>query len=123
MSPAPPRYPLRGEIWWTQFPTDPPDKGRRPVVVVSTDARNTHPRANTILVIPLSTSIHKTRPADLYLGSGQTGLRDDCVAQADNICTVRRDQVNEPVQGHRRLMNSQICALAALVRIGMGCID
>ena len=93
------------------------------MVVVSTDARNTHPRANTILVIPLSTSIHKTRPADLYLGSGQTGLRDDCVAQADNICTVRRDQVNEPVQGHRRLMNSQICALAALVRIGMGCID
>ena len=26
------RFPMRGEIWWTNFHTDPPDKGRRPAL-------------------------------------------------------------------------------------------
>jgi mRNA interferase MazF len=123
MTPPEGRYPLRGEIWWTLFPTDPPDKGRRPVVVVSPDGRNCHPRSNTVLVVPLSTSIHKSRPADLLLKAGETGLREDSVAQADNICTVRRAELAGPVQGHRPLTNTQICRLAGLVRLAMGCVD
>lgn len=122
MTPAEERFPLRGEIWWTRFPTDPPDKGRRPVIVVSTDGRNCQPRSNTVLVVPLSTSIHKSRPADLLLRSGETGLRLDCVAQADNICTVRREQLEGPVLGHRPVTNEQICRLAGLVRLAMGCV-
>jgi mRNA-degrading endonuclease toxin of MazEF toxin-antitoxin module len=117
------RYPLRGEIWWTRFPTDPPDKGRRPVIVVSTDGRNCQPRSNTVLVVPLSTSIHKPRPADLVLRSGETGLRLDCVAQADNISTLRRAEMEEPIQGHRALSSRQICRLAGLVRLAMGCVE
>jgi mRNA-degrading endonuclease toxin of MazEF toxin-antitoxin module len=117
------RYPLRGEIWWTQFPTDPPDKGRRPVIVVSIDARNCHPRANTILVIPLSASIHKPNPTHLLLRAGETGLREDGVALADNICTVKRTDLDEPIQGHRPLTNTQICRLAALARLAMGCVE
>ena len=116
-------YPRRGEIWWTRFPTDPPDKGRRPVVVVSADGRNCHPRSNTVLVVPLSTSIHKSRPADLFLRAGETGLREDCVAQADNICTVRRADMDGRVQGHRPVTNAQICRLADLVRLAMGCVE
>ena len=123
MTPPETQYPLRGEIWWTQFPTDPPDKGRRPVVVVSTDGRNTHPRSNTVLVVPLSTSIHKTRPADLLLRAGETGLGEDCVAQADNICTVKRTDLAIRSQGHRPLTSHQICRLAGLVRLAMGCVD
>jgi mRNA-degrading endonuclease toxin of MazEF toxin-antitoxin module len=114
---------MRGEIWWTQFPTDPPDKGRRPVIVVSTNGRNTHPRANTILVIPLSTSIQKLGPAHLLLRSGETGLREDSAAQADNLCVIRRDQLSGPVAGHRVVSHMQICRLASLVRIAMGCAD
>ena len=117
------RYPLRGEIWWTHFPTDPPDKGRRPVVVVSVDGRNCHPRSNTVLVIPLSTSIHKSRPADLLLRAGETGLRADSVAQADNICTVKRGDLDEPIPGHRALASRQIGRLADLVRQAMGCVE
>lgn len=116
------RYPLRGEIWWTHFPTDPPDKGRRPVVVVSVNGRNCQPRLNTVLVIPLSTSIRKSRPADLLLRAGETGLREDCVAQTDNICTVRRADMDEPIQGHRPISSRQICRLAGLVRLAMGCL-
>ena len=39
------RFPQRGEIWWTNFHTDPPEKGRRPVIIVSPNARNQHARA------------------------------------------------------------------------------
>ena len=118
-----PRYPLRGEIWWTSFPADPPDKGRRPVVIVSADGRNSHPRSTTVLAIPLSTSLHKPRPANLLLRSGETGLRDDSVAQADNICVVRKTDLEAPAGEHRRLTHSQVCKLAVLVRLAMGCVE
>ena len=115
------RFPIRGEIWWTHFHTDPPEKGRRPVIVVSPDARNRHERSNSVLVIPLSTSIHKLGPAHLLLTSGETGLRVDCAAQADNIAVVSRSLLQEPGAGQRILSNTKICLLASLVRIAMGC--
>jgi mRNA-degrading endonuclease toxin of MazEF toxin-antitoxin module len=115
------RFPLRGEIWWTNFHTDPPDKGRRPVIIVSPDSRNRHERATTVLVIPLSTSIHKLGPAHMLLRAGETGLRADSAAQADNIAVVLRDHLREPEAGQRALSNTKICKLAALVKTAMGC--
>jgi mRNA-degrading endonuclease toxin of MazEF toxin-antitoxin module len=115
------RYPVRGEIWWTNFHTDPPDKGRRPVIVVSSDIRNRHERATTVLVIPLSTSVHKLGPAHMLLQAGETGLRMDCAAQADNIAVILRANLREPEPGQRALSNFKICKLAALVKTAMGC--
>ena len=115
------RFPLRGEIWWINFHTDPPDKGRRPVVIVSPDARNRHERATSVLVVPLSTSIHKLGPVHMLLHAGETGLRMDCAAQADNIAVVLRAHLREPEAGQRALSNTKICKLAALVKIAMGC--
>jgi mRNA-degrading endonuclease toxin of MazEF toxin-antitoxin module len=115
------RFPLRGEIWWTNFHTDPPDKGRRPVIIVSPDARNRHERATTVLVVPLSTSIHKLGPAHILLRAGETGLRMDCAAQADNIAVVIRANLREPEPGQRALSHTKICNLASLVRTAMGC--
>lgn len=116
------RMPRRGEIWWTNLPTDPPDKGKRPVIVVSPDGRNQHPRANSILVIPLSTSVHRPYPAHLLLRTGETGLGADSVAQADNITTVRRESLSEPHPSQRTLTNTKVCELASLVRTAMGCV-
>ena len=115
------RFPLRGEIWWTNFHTDPPEKGRRPVIIVSPDTRNRHERATTVLVIPLSTSVHKLGPAHMLLSAGETGLRMDCAAQADNIAVVLRANLLEPGPGQRALSNTKISKLAALVKIAMGC--
>jgi mRNA-degrading endonuclease toxin of MazEF toxin-antitoxin module len=115
------RFPLRGEIWWTNFHTDPPEKGRRPVIVVSPDARNRHERATTVLVIPLSTSVHKLAPAHMLLRAGETGLRMDCAAQADNIAVVLRSSLREPGAGQRALSHTKICQLASLARLAMGC--
>jgi mRNA-degrading endonuclease toxin of MazEF toxin-antitoxin module len=116
------RSPLRGEIWWAHFHTDPPSKNR-PAVIVSTNGRNSHPRADTVLAIPLSTSVHKPGPWHLLLRAGETGLPEDSVAWAENIGVVAKDQLIEPVAGHRPLTNAQICRLAGLVRLALGCVE
>ena len=120
MNPPERQHPLRGEIWWTQFPGDTAGR-KRPAVIVSRDSRNANSRADTVLAIPLSTSIHKPGPFHLLLPSGETGLREDCVARAENISALTRDRLAGPVVGHRSLTHSQICRLAALVKLAMGC--
>ena len=116
------RTPQRGEIWWMHFATDSPGKNR-PAVIVSQNGRNAHPRADTVLAIPLSTSIQKLGPWHLLLRAGETGLREDSVAWAENVSTVSKEELVEPVAGHRALTNTQICRLAGLVRVAMGCVE
>ena len=122
LNPQQPRSPLRGEIWWAHFATDTPGKNR-PAVIVSQNGRNQHPRADSVLAIPLSTSTQKLGPWHLLLRAGETGLRQDSVARAENISTVSKDQLMEPVAGHRPLTNTQICRLAGLVRVAMACVE
>jgi mRNA-degrading endonuclease toxin of MazEF toxin-antitoxin module len=112
-------FPRRGEIWWAELPFDPPGK-RRPAIIVSPDMRNAHPRALSVLIIPLSTSVHKCGPTELLLRSGETGLREDSVAWTGNISAVSRANLIEPVAGHRPVTHSQICHLASLARLAMG---
>lgn len=116
------RPPRRGEIWWTQFPTDTAGK-KRPALIVSIDPRNAHPRAETVLAIPLSTSIHKPNPFYLFLSAGETGLREDSVAWAENITALKKDWLVGRIEGHRPLAHGQIRRLAELVRLAMGCVD
>jgi mRNA-degrading endonuclease toxin of MazEF toxin-antitoxin module len=115
------RLPLRGEIWFAQLPSDPPEKGRRPVVVVSVDVRNRHERANTILVVPLTTSIHKGAITHVYLSAGETGLQSDSAARGEDITVVRKQILVESRAPLRRLSNSRICELAHKVLIATGC--
>lgn len=114
------RGPLRGEIWFVQLPTDPPEKGLRPVVIVSIDNRNTHPRANTVLVAPLTTSLIKDVPTHVYLSSGETGLEVSCV-KAEDVTVVNKSSLREPRVRLRALSNSRICQIADAVRFAMGC--
>jgi len=122
MTPPERTPPRRGEIWWMHFPGDEPGKNR-PGVIVSPDSRNAHPRATTVLAIPLSTSIHKPGPLHLLLRAGETGLREDSAAWAENITTVLNGQLLGPAEGHRTLTHTQICRLSGLVRLAMGCVE
>ena len=116
------RIPCRGEIWFVQLSTVPPEKGRRPVVVVSLDARNRHERADTVLVVPLSTSIHKAdHPTRLVLAAGETGLAADSVACADDITVVRKKHLVDPRSLTRTVSNRRICELATMVKTAMSC--
>ena len=114
--------PLRGEIRFVQLPVDPPEKGRRPVVIVSLDARNRHERADTVLVIPLSTSIHKAdHPTYLFLASGETGLSEDSIARAEDVTVVRKTNLVEPRSDLRVMSHRRVCELSEMVKIAMGC--
>ena len=116
--PPTPRIPLRGEIWFVQLPVDPPQKGRRPVVIVSMNARNRHQRADTVLVVPLTTSIHKEAPTHVFLAAG---LQSDSAARAEDVTVVRKQSLIEPTGRLRQLSDKRICELAGKVSIAMGC--
>jgi mRNA-degrading endonuclease toxin of MazEF toxin-antitoxin module len=62
-------------------------------------------------------------PTHLLLRAGETGLREDSIAKAEDICTVRRADLGTPIEGHRPLTHTQICRLADLVRHAMGCSE
>jgi mRNA interferase MazF len=113
---------LRGEIWFVQLAADPPEKGRRPVVIVSIDARNRHPRADTLLVVPLTRSIHKDAPTHVFLPAGETGLQSDSAARAEDITVVRKQNLVEPRHRLRQLSDRRVCELAAKVSAAMGCL-
>jgi mRNA-degrading endonuclease toxin of MazEF toxin-antitoxin module len=101
--------------------SDPPGKGRRPVVIVSLDARNSHERADTVLVVPLTTSVHKNAPTHVFLPAGETGLQSDSAARAEDITIVRKQSLVEPLGRLRRIGDRRVCELAAKVSLAMGC--
>jgi mRNA interferase MazF len=115
------RSPLRGQIWFVQHHVDQPVKGRRPVVVVSVDARNRHERADTVLVVPLTTSVHRRAPTHVFLPAGETGLQADSAAKAEDITVVRKDSLVEPQGLLRQVSDKRVCELARKVSVAMGC--
>jgi len=115
------RAPARGEIWYVKLPSDPQDKPERPVVVVSHDARNKHPRANTVLVAPLTGSIEHEVATRIRLSPGETGLNLFSCVKADDVTVVRKESLIEPRHPLRTLSNTRICQIADAVRIAMGC--
>ena len=116
----PDRMPSCGEIWCMDLQTDPAGMGKCPVVVVSLDTRNHHKNANTVPVVPLTTSIHKTSPTHVFLAAGETGLSSDSAARAEDVSTVFKESLAEPRGQLRRLSDRQICELAAKVAFAMG---
>jgi mRNA-degrading endonuclease toxin of MazEF toxin-antitoxin module len=115
-----PRTPLRGEIWYVKLSTDPADKAERPVVIVSLDARNRHPRASTVLVAPLTGSVEKDVATHIRLAPGETGLQPSSI-KCEDLTVVRKESLIEPRERLRTLSNARICQIADTVRLAMGC--
>ena len=99
--------------------TDPPDKYERPVIVVSIDVRNQHPRATTVLVVPLSTTPPKL-PTHILLMPGQTGLAENSTVQAEGITTVLKTSLRDPTRKLRRLSEGTLEKIAHGVLMAMG---
>jgi mRNA-degrading endonuclease toxin of MazEF toxin-antitoxin module len=91
-------------------------------VIVSLDIRNRHERVDTILVVPLTTSVHTHSPTHVFLPAAETGLQADSAARAEDISVVRKPSLIEPHARLRRLSDRRICELAAKVGIAMGCV-
>ena len=90
-------------------------------MIVSLDARNRHERADTVLVVPLTTSIHRNSPTHVFLPAGETGLQSDSAARAEDITVVRKQSLIEPQSRLRQLSGNRVCEMAAKVSIAMGC--
>lgn len=114
-----PKYPARGEIWFLSMHTDPPGKGARPALVVSPDGRNQNPRADTLLVIPLSTSL-KRSPTHVELAPGETGLSVPSIAKAEEISSVPKRWLLPPRSPLRRIGEMKLKELGAAVQIALG---
>ncbi len=92
-------------------------------MIVSVNVRNNHPRANTVLVVPLSTSLDQIEgPTHVVLEPGQTGLHERSVAKAENLSTISKFLLDPPRERLRPLNASQICELARKVQLAMGCL-
>jgi mRNA-degrading endonuclease toxin of MazEF toxin-antitoxin module len=112
--------PRQGEIWYVRLPTDPQSYTGRPVVIVSSDARNMNERANTVLVVPLSTTLREpVPPTNLRLNPGETGLREKSELQAGNITTIRKAQLRAPRERLRQMSHLTMRRIAARVALAM----
>ena len=111
--------PQRGEIWFVRMPSDPSDKNARPVVVVSMDVRNQHPRASTVLVVPLSATL-RGLDTHVRLEPGETGLAETSEAQAENITTARKESLVPSRSRLRTISASRMRQIARGVVLAMG---
>ncbi len=92
----------RGEIV-----TVTPDPGRgseasttRPAVIVSNDAANataTRLGRGVITIVPVTSNTARIYPFQVLLPAGQTGLRQDSKAQAEQVRSIAVERVGERV--------------------------
>jgi len=94
----------RGEIVTVAF--DPArgaeSRKTRPAVVVSNDSANgtaTRLGRGVITVVPVTTSTERVYPFQVLLPAGQTGLRRDSKAQAEQVRSVAVERIGRRV-GH-----------------------
>ena len=87
----------RGELYWARiFPRSGSEqKGRRPVVVVSSDGFNEVPGWRSIIVIPVTTSVRQARrgPSTVRLPAAVTHLPQESFAICHQITTLDRSKI------------------------------
>ncbi len=89
-------------------------------MIVSTDDRNLHPRAETVLVVPFTTSITKNVPTHVYLSPGETGLEQSSL-KAEDITVLPKSWLREPRHRLRAISAHRICELVEKIRHAMAC--
>jgi mRNA interferase MazF len=88
-------------------------RGRRPGIIVSSDAFNANPRWRCVTVVPL-TSSERWRvpsPVTVLLDRGQANLSRDCAAIAHQVTTLDKAKVLPPAVG--RLSDAKLRELEA----------
>jgi len=82
-------YPRQGEIYLVSALKLIGDTKKRPVVIVSIDARNQ--LSNTVLIVPFTSDLTSSEiPTRILVRSGEGGLNVDSLASCDNILAIRK---------------------------------
>jgi mRNA interferase MazF len=99
--------PRRGEIWWCE----PPNIGRRPVVVLSRDAAI--PRLGRALVAPCTTTI-RGLPSEVVLEPGDDPIPRPSAVSLDSVELVSLGMLVERIGRVSDLRMHEICAALAV---------
>jgi mRNA-degrading endonuclease toxin of MazEF toxin-antitoxin module len=101
-----------------KLPSEPPDKGVRLVIVVSSNAQNHHPRASTVVAVPIGTTLRQN--SCLQLTPGQTGLAATSEVWANAIATVAKKDLKQPRNPLRTLSRETVIKILRCVVRAMG---
>jgi mRNA interferase MazF len=99
--------PRRGEVWWCE----PPDIGRRPVVVLSRNAAI--PRLRRALVAPCTTTV-RGLPSEVVLEPNEDPVPRRCAANLDSVESVAAALLVERMGVLSGIRMSEICAALAV---------
>jgi len=103
----------RGHIYWASLPGD----KRRPVLVVSPDARND--KASDIIVAPISTVLRQG-PWHVRLRKGEGGIPQTSIVKCEQITTLRKEVLSlEPLGASLTLRQMTEVERAILRAIGI----
>ena len=85
----------RGEVYYADLsPTVGSEiNQRRPVLIVSNDASNR--AANTVTVLPITSSISRVYPFEILLSPKESGLPKPSKAQVQQIRTISKERLRE----------------------------
>lgn len=101
----------RGRLYWARMPGD----KRRPVLVLSPDARNR--LASDVIVIPLSTVLREG-PWHVRLRRGEGGFGQPSTLKCEQITTLRKEALIEQPLGNplspRRMAQVERAVLRAI---------
>jgi mRNA interferase MazF len=103
--------PARGELWWAELP----DRGRRPVVVLSRNA--TTSRLRRPLVAPLTTNV-RGLPTEVPLEPGDDPVPRPSVVSIDSVESV---SVAVLVERLGRLSDDRMRQVCAALAVATGC--
>ncbi len=103
--------PQRGELWWCE----PPEIGRRPVVVLSRDAAI--PRLRRVLVAPCTTTI-RGLPSEVVLEPGDDPVQRETAVNLDSVESV---SISLLVERLGRLGDSRMREVCAALAVATDC--
>ena len=91
------KTPKRGEIWIVNLdPTVGSEiSKKRPAVIISNDINNVN--ADTVTVIPVTSSTQKIYPFEIALPAGVGGLKHDSKAKANQIRTIDKRRLTQSI--------------------------
>ncbi|VVB84556.1 PemK-like, MazF-like toxin of type II toxin-antitoxin system [uncultured archaeon] len=83
----------RGNVYWVKLdPIEGSEIGKtRPGVVLSNDINNE--LADTVTIIPVTSSLGKVYPFEVFISKGTAGLPDDSKAKVNQIRTVDKKRI------------------------------
>ena len=111
--------PRRGELWWVDWSPGrgSEQSGRRPALVIQTDAANSNPRYPNTIVLTVSTRGRQVPTHVRLAATPQTGLSAPCFVKAEQVLTISKCRLDQRIGAVDEATMEQV-AEALLLALG-----